>query len=114
VNFNDLIKYPFVLREKGSGTRNTFKQQFPKYKQLDIELEINDNDSIISTVSDSNYISIMSEMIVNKAESAGLIKSLKISNYPVIAKRPLYFIKLKDKQLSQLKKKFWNKLKSKV
>ena len=114
VNFNSLLKYPFVWREKGSGMRNTFKQQFPDYKKLDIELEINDNDSIISTVSESNYISIMSEIMVNKAESAGLVKSLKISNYPVIAKRPLYFIKLKDKQLSQLKKKFWNELKSKV
>jgi len=114
VNFDELIKYPFVWREKGSGMRNTFKQQFPKYKELDIELEINDNDSIISTVSESNYISIMSEMMVDKAESAGLIKSLEISDYPVIAKRPLYFIKLKDKQLSQLKKKFWNQLKSKV
>ncbi|MFX0104464.1 MAG: LysR substrate-binding domain-containing protein [Candidatus Hodarchaeota archaeon] len=114
VNFNDLIKYPFVWREKGSGMRNTFKQQFPKYKELDIELEINDNDSIISTVSESNYISIMSEMMVDKAESASLIKSLKINNYPIIAKRPLFFIKLKDKQLSLLKKKFWNELKSKV
>ena len=113
-NFNDLIKYPFVWREKGSGMRNTFKQQFPTYKKLDIKLEINDNDSIISTVSESNYISIMSEFMVDKAESAGLIKSLKINNYPVIAKRPLYFVKIKDKQLSQLKKKFWNELKSKV
>ncbi|MFX1302551.1 MAG: LysR substrate-binding domain-containing protein [Promethearchaeota archaeon] len=114
VNFNDLIKYPFVWREKGSGMRNTFRQQFPDYKKLDIELEINDNDSIISTVSESNYISIMSEMMVDKAESAGLIRSLKINNYPLIAKRPLYFIKLKEKQLSHLKKKFWNELKSKV
>ncbi|MFX0141193.1 MAG: LysR substrate-binding domain-containing protein [Candidatus Hodarchaeota archaeon] len=114
VNFNDIIKYPFVLREQGSGMRETFKQQFPEYKDLNIKLEINDNDSIISTVSESNYISIMSEMMVDKAESAGLIKSLKISNYPTIAKRPLYFIKLKDKKLSQLKKKFWNELKSKV
>lgn len=113
VNFNDLIKYPFVWREKGSGMRNTFKQQFSDYKKLDIELEINDNDSIISTVSESNYISIMSEMMVDKAESAGLIKSLKISNYSVIAKRPLYFVKIKNKQLSQLKKKFWNEIESK-
>ena len=52
VDFNELIKYPFVWREKGSGTRNTFEKQFPKYKELTIELEINDNDSIISTVSE--------------------------------------------------------------
>ncbi|MFX1467866.1 MAG: LysR substrate-binding domain-containing protein [Promethearchaeota archaeon] len=114
VNFDELIKFPFVWREKGSGMRNTFKAQFPDYKRLNIELEINDNDSIISTVSESNYISIMSEMMADKAESAGLITSLKINDYPIIAKRSLFFIKLKDKQLSQLKKKFWNEIKSKV
>jgi DNA-binding transcriptional LysR family regulator len=114
VTFNDLIKYPFVWREEGSGTRDIFKHQFPDYKELDFELEINDNDSIISTVSESNYISIMSEMMTNKAESAGLVKSLKLKKYPVIAKRPLFFIKLKEKQLNMLKKKFWNEIKSKA
>ncbi len=79
---------------------------------MDIELEINDNDSIISTVSDSNYVGIMSEIMAKKAESAGLIKTLKIKDYSVIAKRDLYFVKLKQKEFSQLKKKFWNKLKS--
>ncbi len=111
INFETLIKYPFIWREKGSGMRDTFKQQFPVYRKLNIELEINDNDSIISTVSESNYISIMSDIMVEKAESAGLIKSLKIKNYPVIAKRALYFVKLKDKKLGKLKKKFWNELK---
>ena len=111
VNFNNLTKYPFVWREKGSGMRNTFEHQFPDYKKLNIKLEINDNDSIISTVSESNYISIMSEMMADKAESAGLIKYLKVKGYPSIAKRPLYFIKLKDKGLSNLKKRFWDELK---
>ena len=114
VNFKEIMNYPFVLREKGSGMRNTFEQQFLDHKKLKVELEINDNDSIISTVSDSNYISIMSEIMVDKAELAGLVKSLKIKDYPVIAKRQLYFVKLKDKQLSQLKQEFWEEIKSKT
>ena len=114
VDFKELTKFPFVWREKGSGMRETFEQQFPDYEELDIELEINDNDSIISTVSDSNYISIMSEIMIKKSESAGLIKSLKIKDYPLIAKRPLYFVKLKIKDLSKLKKKFWDELKLKI
>jgi DNA-binding transcriptional LysR family regulator len=108
VDFEDLLKFPFVWREKGSGMRETFEQQFPDYKKLHIELEINDNDSIISTVSDSNYISIMSEIIIDKAESAGLIKTLIINDYPLIVKRPLYFVRLKNKDLSNLKEKFWD------
>ncbi len=114
VKFEELTKFPFVWREKGSGMRYTFQQQFPRYDELNIELEINDNDSIISTVSESNYIGIMSEIMVDKAESAGLIKSLRIKDFPIIAKRPLYFVKLKEKPLTQLKKEFWDELKTKI
>jgi len=114
IYFKDLLNYPFVWREKGSGMRETFKQQFPDFEKLNIKLEINDNDSIISTVSDSNYISIMSEIMTDKAESAGLVKSLKINDYPLIAKRSLHFVKLRNKELSKLKRKFWDELQQKI
>lgn len=110
ISFDDLKEYPFVWREKGSGTRNSLEQQFPDFKKLKVELEINDNDSIISTVSDSNYLSIMSEIMATKAESARLIKIIEIKDYPLITKRPLYFAKLKRKELGRLKKKFWDEL----
>ncbi|MFX0074538.1 MAG: LysR substrate-binding domain-containing protein, partial [Candidatus Hermodarchaeota archaeon] len=45
VDFIDLIQFPFVWREKGSGMRNAFEHQFPDYKKLKIKLEMNDNDS---------------------------------------------------------------------
>lgn len=115
ITLDELTKYPFVWREHGSGMRDTFKRQFPDYKKLNIKLEMNDNDSIITAVSESNYISVMSEMMANKAEKAGLIKILKIKNHPIIAKRPLYFIKLKEvKELSEFKKKFWNYINEKI
>ena len=114
VNFNDIVKFPFIWREKGSGTRNTFETQFPNYKKLNIKLEVNDNDSIISTVNQSNYISVMSKMLADKAESAGLIEYINIKDYPLIAKRPLYLVKLKEKVLNPLKKQFWNELESKI
>jgi len=114
VKFEDLLKFPFVWREKGSGMRDTFQAQFPDYEKLNIKLEINDNDSIISTVSESNYISIMSEIMANKAEKAGLIKILDIEGYPQIVKRPLYFVKQKEKELSELEKLFWQYIKEKM
>jgi DNA-binding transcriptional LysR family regulator len=112
VEFKNLIKFPFIWREKGSGMRKTFTEQFPEYVKLDIELEVNDNDSIISTVSDSNYISIMSELMADKSESAGLIKTLNIIDYPQIARRSLFFLKLKKRKLSKLKMKFWDEIES--
>jgi DNA-binding transcriptional LysR family regulator len=114
VNFADLIKYPFVWREKGSGMRNAFKEQFPEYKKLKKPLEMNDNDSIISAVSESNYISIMSEFMANKAEKAGLVRILEIEDRPIIVKRDLFFIKLKGKELSNLKEDFWEYVKNKA
>ena len=108
VNFEEILAYPFVWREKGSGMRDVFINQFPDYNKLNIELEINDNDSIISTVSESNYISIMSEIMAKKAENAGLIKIFEIKNHPIIAKRPLFFIRRKDEEISELQIKFWN------
>jgi len=115
INLTALTNYPFVWREEGSGMRDTFKRQFPDYKKLNIKLEMNDNDSIISAVSESNYISIMSEMMADKAEKAGLIKILKIRNHPIIVQRPLYFLKLKEeKELTEFKKKFWNYIDEKM
>ncbi len=113
VEFTDLIKFPFVWREKGSGMRNAFKRQFPDYKRLKIKLEMNDNDSIISAVSESNYISIMSEMMAVNAEKAGLIKIIEIRGSPQIVKRDLFFIKSKNKVLSELKNGFWEYIKKK-
>ena len=111
ISFAEIIKYPFINREIGSGTRNIIEQQFSEYKLLNSQLEINDNDSIISAVSESNNISILSSFIAKRAEKAGLVKILKIKEYPVIAKRDLFFIKLKEKELTGLKKEFWEFLK---
>ena len=110
VIFNDLLQYPFITREEGSGTRNIIEQQLPSYKQLNQKLEMNDNDSIISAVSDSKYISILSETIAKKAKNAGLIELLEIEEYPNIAKRDIFLLKLKDTELSRLKKQFWDNL----
>jgi DNA-binding transcriptional LysR family regulator len=114
VNFSDLVKFPFVWREKGSGMRSAFKKQFPDYKKLKIKLEMDDNDSIISAVSDSNYISIMSEIMANKAEKAGLVRTLELIDHPLIVRRDLYFIKPKGKDLSKLKEDFWEYIKKKA
>jgi DNA-binding transcriptional LysR family regulator len=111
VSFEEIKKYPFIFREKGSGTRDIFSKSFPEYDQLNLELEVNDNDTIISAVSDSNYISVLSEEIAKKAEDANLIKILHLKEFPSIGKRNIYFLKLKEKKYVGLKKEFWKYLK---
>jgi len=107
VSFNDLISFPFISREKGSGTRNVFENNFPQFHLLNIQLEINNNDSIITTVSESSYISVLSEIIAQKAENAGLIRIMKIKDYPIISQRDIFLIRIKGKELSKLKEDFW-------
>ena len=110
IPFKDLIKFPFISREKGSGTRNIFEHNFLKHDMLDNKLSMDNNDSIISAICESDYISVLSETIAQKAVNAGLIKFLEIEEFPIITSRDIYFIKPKDKELSILKKKFWDKL----
>ncbi len=111
VNFEKLKEYPFINREKGSGTQNVIEKQFPQYNQLNLKLEINNNDSIISAVSESNYLSILSEIIAKKAEKAGLIKILEVKGIPEIG-RDIFLIKKKGRIFSNLKQKFWDFMKS--
>ncbi|TFF63715.1 MAG: LysR family transcriptional regulator [Promethearchaeota archaeon] len=112
VTFDTLKEYPFIQREKGSGTRNVFQSEFPKYENLNLTLELNDNDSIITAVSESNFISVLSKEIAERAKEAKLIEILKLKEYPIIAKRKLYFIKLKEKKIMGLKRGFWEFLKN--
>jgi len=111
-SFNEILQYPLVSREKGSGTLNVIKAQFAPYDQLKINLEINDNDSIISAVSESNNLAIMSETIALKAQDAGLIKIIDVKEYPTIAKREIFLIKQKGQKMGKLKQKFWDYLES--
>ncbi|MBY9017501.1 MAG: LysR family transcriptional regulator [Candidatus Lokiarchaeota archaeon] len=108
--FKELIKFPFISREKGSGTRDIFEHNFLEHDKLDSKLAMDNNDSIISAICESDYISVLSETIAQKAVNAGLIEFLEIEGYPIITSRDIYFIKPKDKELALLKKKFWETL----
>jgi len=110
IPFKELIKFPFISREKGSGTRDIFEHNFLEHNKLDIKLAMDNNDSIISAIYESDYISVLSETIAQKAVNAKLITFLEIEEYPIITSRDIYFIKPKEKGLSILKKKFWETL----
>lgn len=107
IPFKELIKFPFISREKGSGMRDNFEHNFFNHDKLDIKLVMDNNDSIISALYESDYISVLSETIAQKAVNAELIKFLEIEEFPIITSRDIYFIKPKNKELSTMKKKFW-------
>lgn len=107
LSFQNIKQYPWVNREKGSGTRSCFEDQFPKYSELDFKLEMNDNDSIISAVTDSKFFSYMSKFAAIKAENANLIRIIQLNDYPIIAEREIYLVKKKQKTLNEFEQEFW-------
>ncbi len=109
LELNDLIRYSLILREIGSGTRAVLEQQFPDIKKFNVELEINDNDSIITAVSKSQFLSVLSKSIAEKAREANLIEVLTLKGNELIARRELYLLKKNDQpKMSNLKNKFWD------
>jgi len=110
VLFDDLIKYSFISREIGSGTRQFTTENLERYGELNQILEMASNESIISAVYKSDNISIISELSAKKAEDANLIKILNISDIPPLY-RELFFVKRKSITLNKLSQRFWNFIK---
>ncbi|MHA1804698.1 MAG: LysR substrate-binding domain-containing protein [Promethearchaeota archaeon] len=108
IKIKDILKYPFINREEGSGTRDVFEKNFKEFNHLQQKLVINDNDSIITAVNTSNYISVISKIVAKKAEDGGLVKIIPLEGSPFVAKRNIHVLKLKGKPLLKLKKEFWN------
>ena len=107
VEFKDMRKFPFIAREKGSGTREFAENNFSRYSELNNTLEMNSNESIISAVSNSSDISIISEMSAKKAVNANLLKILKVSDITPL-ERELYFVRKKGLELNKVANEFWS------
>ncbi len=105
LTFEDIKKYPFIDREKGSGTRDIIEKQFKKYSELNHKLKMSNNEAIISAVSESKSVSLISEISATKAENAKLITILYPKDISPI-KRKLYLVKKKGIELDDGAKRF--------
>lgn len=114
-SLRDIIKYPYLVREKSSGTRKEsekiFNQEGLSIKDLQIVTELNTTESILTAISEGLGISIISSIAASKYEKSGLIKCLRLRN--LSTKRKLYLIKNKeiDGKSSNLLNTFWDFIK---
>ncbi|NHI91800.1 MAG: LysR family transcriptional regulator [Candidatus Lokiarchaeota archaeon] len=114
VLIKDLLKYPFISRDKSSGTRNEMEKIFKDEKisldQLDIYIELASTESIITAVSEGNGWSIISDIAAEKAKKAGEIEILKLKtkNPP---RRKFYVIRKKENIHSVFLEEFWKFIK---
>ena len=111
-SIRDLLPFPFISREKGSGTRAEVERFLKKAgvdpSSLNIRLELGSTESVITAVSEGSGVSVVSETAAKKVEKAGLIKILKIRG--ANNRRKLYMIKNQQKKLSKPARLFWEQI----
>ena len=95
----DLIAQPFILREKGSGTRMSIEKHFRKYRfKPEIRMELGTNEAIRGVVAGGLGLSVLSRHALRgAAEETGVIE-LKVSGFPVQSQ--WYVVRARGRPLS--------------
>ena len=83
IDARDLKKYPFIAREPGSGTRNSFQSVLKKSGMnpaidLRIVAELTDTEAIKGAVKNGMGISCVSKMAVNGDVAQGFMKIVEV------------------------------------
>jgi DNA-binding transcriptional LysR family regulator len=98
ITVRDMLKYPFVLREKGSGTRKVMEDELQKAgvdaKDMNIVMELGSTGAVKSAVEAGLGLSIISRSSVKHEVALGLIQMRKVEN--IHFSRSFYAIYLKS------------------
>jgi len=98
LKLEDVLEYPFILREQGSGTRQVMEEKLTENgynpQQLKIVMELGSTGAIKSAVEAGLGISFLSVSSVKHEAALGLIRTLPIEN--VTFKRQFYSVYLKS------------------
>ncbi len=104
----EILKFPFILREKGSGTRTAMEQALKKIqldlKDLQVVAEMGSNEAVRQAVKAGLGISIISRRAVLEDLEQGRLREVKIKKLSLI--RNFYLITLSHRTLSPLAQEF--------
>lgn len=96
VSMEEVLPYPFVLREQGSGTRRVMEEELDRrginYKDMNIVMELGSTGAIKSAVEAGLGISILSQSSVKHEVTLGLFKMITLNN--ITFERSFYAIYL--------------------
>lgn len=95
----------FIMREKGSGTRQDVEDKFRKENiSIKVVMELGSNEAIKRAVEAGLGISIISANVVKREADAGLLKVIRVTGRKI--NRNFYTIYHKDKYLSNIVQSF--------
>lgn len=99
INIHELSNYPFILREKGSGTREIFENHLNK-NNVDINVKWNchGSDSIVEAVLANQGITVISKRLISSYVENGELKIIPIKD--VIMDRNFSMVYHKTKYLT--------------
>lgn len=107
VTLNELLQQPWILREKGSGTRETFDRAFHgHYSNLSIRLELEHTEAIKRAVESGLGIGCISRLALKDAFSRGSL--VPIATPELDLKRFFYFLWHKQKYQTTGMREFLN------
>jgi len=113
VDLEDLVAEPFILREKGSGTRQVIEKKLQEkgisLDRLNIKLELGSTEAVVNAVAAGLGISLVSKFAVEKRVQTGEIALLQVDDLSL--ERGLYFITRYDRALTPVMELFYRYLK---
>ncbi|HFE39626.1 MAG TPA: LysR family transcriptional regulator [Gammaproteobacteria bacterium] len=101
ISLDELIKYTFVVREQGSGTRIAMERFFSKHGvEMTTSMEMTSNEAIKQAVQAGLGLGIVSIHTLNLELETGRIVLLDVQNFPIL--RHWYVVYKHGKRLSAI------------
>lgn len=105
LELHELKGQPFIMREQGSGTRDSIIELFDQYNiSVKVKLELGSNEAIKQAISGGLGISILSEHCLISEGISGELTVLDFKHFPI--KRRWYVSYLAGKKLSVIAETF--------
>lgn len=84
LSISQFLKLPFIVREKGSGTREVFTSALNHHDiyldDVNVIMELSSAEAIKSAVMAGKGVSIFSDLAIKKELATGTLKEIKLSN----------------------------------
>ncbi len=94
LTIQDVAERPFIMRERGSGTRTvmeaTFSSAGVNAGDLQVVMELGSSEAVVSAVEGGMGLGVVSRWVAEKALTLGTVVELPVLDFPV--KRPLYLV----------------------